>query len=70
MKVLIVSIAHEDSHNVDPEEPLAFVSRAGVREYLTRRKFTASNNTEDHWVREDSEGYEINADVIWAKLRG
>lgn len=78
MKVLIVSIAHEDSGNVDPQDPLAFVSRGGVREYLTRRGFKPSqayftsaegDHHEDHWVREDSEGYETNASVIWTKVR-
>lgn len=65
--VYVLTVAHEDPYNVDPERPRVFDSPEAADRYMQGRGFTPTQHGlrldgsqtfhADHWEREDSEGF-------------
>jgi|GEM_PF-4944522 len=61
-RVYVLTIAHEDPYNVDPERPRVFATPERVAEYLTVRDFVQSDDP-CVWEHEDPEGFLTTATV-------
>ena len=77
--VYVLTVAHEDSYNVDPERPRVFNSPEAADRYMRGRGFKATHCGlrldgsrilhVDHWDREDREGFVTSANLTPAQIR-